>query len=120
MVLRVSVGADWGFRMMDGRCTDLVWVVDSGWASPNLAALAVKKTLGLPATTCLVGMRLAGGFDCRLPIKAPSEPSELANLMGGRAYLGAAPSFLLVGQSLCWLAAGGGSGTGRLVEGCEV
>ena len=68
-----KVRADW-FGMMDGRGTDLVWVVDSGWASPNLAALAVKKTLGLPATTCLVEMRLAGGFVCRLLIQAPSYP----------------------------------------------
>ena len=30
--------------------TDLVWVMDMGWASPNLATLAVKKTFGLPAT----------------------------------------------------------------------
>jgi hypothetical protein len=31
-------------------CTDLVWVVDSGWARPSLATLAVKKAFGLPAT----------------------------------------------------------------------
>lgn len=29
--------------------TDLVWVVDSGWASPNLATLDVKKAFGLAA-----------------------------------------------------------------------
>ncbi len=66
---------DCWFGIMDGRGTDLVWVVDSGWASPNLAALAVKKTLGLPATTCLVGMRLAGGFVRRLPVEAPNFPN---------------------------------------------
>lgn len=38
--------------------TDLVWVMDMGWASPNLETLAVKKAFGLPAT---VGVRGGDG-----------------------------------------------------------
>ena len=35
--------------------TDLIWVINSGWASPSLATLAVKKPFGLPATMVLPG-----------------------------------------------------------------
>jgi hypothetical protein len=34
--------------------TDLIWVIDSGWASPSRATLAVKKAFGLPATMVLL------------------------------------------------------------------